>query len=161
MRICIILLLVLALAGCNGKGGANGREGNDSGLVDVESIMDTVYINKNPVVPEYIYLNIDSLSLGDPFTDPVGRYCFYRLVFSTSKETQSFNIEKIEIIRDGVLKLNSRFTIPYDKLGLDFVNPRIGLNQWISPEIIEISVNKKNVKLDLTKMKVLEMTEND
>ena len=161
-KIIVLLLSVIIFTGCFGKVGGNGRDANDSSLVDMESIRDTVYINNDPVVPEYIYLNIDSLSLGDPFTDRIGNYGFYRLVFSSSEETQSFHIEKIDIVGEGILKLDKRFTIPYDKLGLDFVNPRIGLIEWVSPEVIVLVVNDKKVKLDLTKMKVLEMNdEND
>ena len=133
---------------------------NDSSQSLKSSLKDTIYIKKDSaIVSEYIYLYLDSIKIGPPFDDKNNNYGYYRLLFASSEETQSFYIEKILIVGDGIVKLQKRFIIPSKILGFDDFLPDIKFIKFKSPEIIEINVGGKKMKLDITKMKVIEITE--
>ena len=154
---CLILIILLAIS-CKNKNGTNADSKNfDSARLSTLSLKDTVYLrNDSAIVPKDIYLNLDSIKTGSPYTDKAGIYCYYRLLFTSSEETRSFYIEKIQIVGDGIVKLEKRFKIPLKTLGLDFDSPAIDFVKWQSPEIIEIKVNGKTVELNISKMKVIE-----
>jgi|GEM_PF-2508614 len=121
-------------------------------------IRDTIYLHTDScIVPEEIYLYLDSVRIGNPFTDKAGNYGYYRLIFSSWEESRSFHIEKIHIIGDGLVKITNRFTIPSEKLGVDYDSPNIDLISWQTPEIITINVGDKRITFDITKMKAIDI----
>lgn len=154
----VILIITIGLFGCKAKNVTEaGSTANDSTHFLKTGLKDTVYLKRDSaIVPENIYLYLDSIKIGPPFTDKNNNYGYYRLLFASSEETQSFYIEKILIIGDGIVKLQKRFTIPTKILGFEDVTPFIKLIKWEIPEIIEINVNGKNMKLDITKKKIVE-----
>ena len=154
----LILIILFSILACTNKNvSKNGQSITDSASFINSSLKDTVFLKKDlAIVPEDLYLNLDSIKIGEPFTDKADKYGYYRLLFSTSEETHSFYIEKIQIIGDGVLKLNRRFKIPAEVLGLEHDSPNINLIRWQTPEIIEINVDGKRMKLNISKMKLIE-----
>lgn len=158
MRNTCLILIILFTISCKNKNGINAESKNiDSARISNISLKDTVYLrNDSAIVPKEIYLNLDSIKTGSPYTDKTGIYGYYRLLFTSSEEIRSFYIEKIQIVGDGIVKLEKRFKIPMKTLGLDSDSPAIDLVKWQSPEIIEIKVDGKTVELNISKMKVVE-----
>jgi hypothetical protein len=154
-----LIIILLATVSCNRINTKKGSEMIDSSKTSNLELKDTISVKDNSaVVPEDIYLYIDSLKIGPPFTDNKGKYGFYRLIFSSSEETQSFHIEKIEIIGDGIVKLDKRFKIPEEILGDEDIFPSIGLIKWQTPEIIIININgSKQMGLNITELKAVEI----
>jgi len=154
-NIYLILIISCVMISCKSKNAFDKRQS----IIDSTSILktsskDTIYLkNDSNIVPESIYLNLDSIKIGKPFTDKANVYGYYRLLFSSSEETRSFYIEKINIVGDGIVKLEKRFKIPPQVLGLDSDFPSIDLIKWQAPDIIEISVNGQTMQLDISKMK--------
>ena len=155
----LIIIILLSILGCTNKNTSkNGSSITDSASFINSSLKDTVYIKKDSaIVPDNLYLNLDSIKIGEPFTDKANKYGYYRLLFSSSEETHSFYIEKIKIVGDGVVKLEKRFKITPQILGLEYDSPFIVLIRWQTPEIIEINVNGKRMQLDISKMKAIEI----
>jgi len=156
---CQILIMLLLLAGCSAKKERESGSGNtDSTGFKHLALTDTVYVNNEPeIVPEELYLSLDSIKTGSPFTDKSDNYGLYRLLFTSSEETHGFYIEKIKIVGDGKAKLEKRFKIPPKVLGEENDFPDIVLIKWQSPEIIEINVNDKRIRLNITTMKATEI----
>jgi len=155
----LILIIPFAMLGCKSKNVSDTEPFIiDSTRILNAGIKDTIYLrNDSTIVPESIYLNLDSIKIGDPFTNKEDIYGYYRLLFSSCEETHSFYIEKIKIVGDGIVKLEKRFKIPQHVLGLDYDSPSIDLIRWQSPEIIEINVDSKRMQLDISKMKAVEI----
>ena len=78
-------------------------------------------------------------------------------MFSSSEETRSFHIEKIQVVGDGIVKLVKRFKIPSEVFGAGNDYSNIDFIKWFSPEIVEISVDGKKMKLDITKLNAVEV----
>jgi len=156
---CLILLILLSLAGCGTKKVRESGSGSTDSAGPVHSgLKDTVYVQKEPsIVPEDLYLNLDSIKSGAPFTDRSDNYGYYRLLFSSSEETQSFHIEKIKIVFDGIVKLEKRFEIPPRVFGFENDFSHIVLIRWQAPEIIELIVDGKRMVLDITSLKATEI----
>jgi hypothetical protein len=159
MKAQYLIIILLATAGCNKNNVSKESEKMDSLKSSNLVLKDTIYIHDDQaIVPEDIYLYIDSIKFGDPFTDNNGTYGYYRLIFSSSEETQSLHIEKINIIGDGIVKLDKRFEIPTGVLGNDYILPFIGLIKWQTPEIIVINIDgNKRMELNITKMKAVKI----
>lgn len=160
-KISLFLIIITGILSCKAKSTTETESNtNDSSQSLVTSLKDTIYLKKDSaIVSENIYLYLDSIKSGDAFDDKNNNYGYYRLLFASSEETQSFYIEKILIVGDGIVKLQNRFMIPSKILGFDDFSPNIKFIKWESPEIIEINVGSKKMKLDITKMKVIEITE--
>lgn len=159
MKAKYLIIILLATTSCNRINTNKESEMIDTSKSSNLVLRDTICVkDDSPIVPEDIYLYIDSLKIGNSFTDNKGTYGYYRLIFSSSEETQSLHIEKIGIIGDGIVKLEKRFEIPEEVLGDDYILPSIGLIKWQTPEIIVISINgSKQMGLNITKMKAVEI----
>jgi len=155
VQIVFLLFILLAIYGCKRNAVIPKPE---TVKLSGSHLRDTIFLHTDScIVPEGIYLYIDSIKIGNPFTDKAGKYGYYRLLFSSSEETRSFHIEKIQIIGDGIVRLENRFTIPSEKLGLDYDYPNIDLISWQTPEIITINVGDKIITFDITKMKAIDI----
>ena len=151
MQIAFLLFIFFAIYGCKRNAVSPKPETVE---LSHSQLRDTIYLHTDScIVPEEIYLYIDSIRIGNPFTDKTGKYGYYRLIFSSSEEARTLHIEKIQIIGDGIVKMETRFTIPSEKLGLDYDYPDIELISWQTPEIITIKVGDKIMNFDITKMK--------
>jgi len=155
IQIAFLLFLLFAIYGCKRNAVIQKPEAIE---LSNSHLRDTIYLHTDScIVPEDIYLYIDSIKIGYPFTDKAGKYGYYRLIFSSSEETRTLHIEKIQIIGDGIVKMETRFTIPSEKLGLDYDFPNIDLIGWKTPEIIIINVGDKIITFDITKMKAIDV----
>ena len=144
MKAIYFLLIPLVLIGCQRTNGKKKLSLNDSINIQQSKHVDTVFIDKSKgIVPDWIYLDMDSLTTGAPFDDLNGNYGFYRIIFTISEETKSLFCEKITIVGDGKAKIDKRIQLPEDIAGnKDFTyNKFLG---WKSPEIIELKVYREN-----------------
>jgi hypothetical protein len=155
----LILFIPFLISNCKGKNVSDLKLGiiDSSSILKARSNETKQHKNDTSIVPESIYLNLDSIKIGNPFTNNEDIYGYYRLLFTSSEETQNFYIEKIKIVGDGLVKLEKRFKIPPQVLGLDHDCPSIEFIRWQTPEIIEINVDSKKIQLDLSKLKVVEI----
>ena len=151
MQIAFLLFIFFAIYGCKRNAVIPKPETVE---LSHSQLRDTIYLHTDScIVPEEIYLYLDSVRVGYTFTDKAGNYGYYRLIFSSWEESRSFHIEKIHVIGDGIVKIMNRFTIPSEKLGVDYDSPNIDLISWQTPEIITIKVGDKIMNFDITKMK--------
>ena len=101
------------------------------------------------IVPESIYLYLDSIKIGQPFTSKNKKYGYYRLLFTSSEETQTIYVEKLNIVGNGLVKLEERFD-----LSSKISNSYVGDIHWFNPEIINISLNDTTIHFNLSTMKI-------
>jgi hypothetical protein len=121
----------------------------------INKIDNTYHINADSItILETLYLNLDSIKIGKPFTDKNNNYGYYRLLFSSSEETQTVYVEKIDIIDDGIVKLKRRFNLTSLFIEQDIYPFLIKFVGWKTPEIIEIIVNNTQIHLNLTSLKM-------
>jgi len=154
-NIVLLLIIPILIMGCKNKNGINAGSGTTDSVNS--KLKEAVYVKSDSaIVPEQLYLSLDSIKIGAPFTDKADNYGYYRLLFSSSEETRSFHIEKIQVVGDGKMKLIKRFIIPTEVFGTDNNLLNIDFIKWYSPEIIEINVNGKKMKFDITKLNVVE-----
>lgn len=137
MKNIYFLAFLIVLIGCQ-------KANNKTDLTSKDSISinhsDTIYVDKSDcIVPDWIYLDMDSITNGSPFDDKDGNYGFYRLIFTMSEETKNLFAEKLTIIGDGKVKIDKRLAIPKDILELKGYSYGEFLG-WQSPEIIELKV---------------------
>jgi hypothetical protein len=105
--------------------------------------------NSSSIMPDF-YLYIDSLKAGEAFTDKSDMYGYYRLLFVSGEETRSFYVEKINIVGDGIVKLQNRYKIEEETFGININDSDFKFLQWKSPELIEVYSRGKKVVLNLT-----------
>jgi len=121
----------------------------------INKIDNTYHINADSItILETLYLNLDSIKIGKPFTDKNNNYGYYRLLFSSSEETQTVYVEKIDIIDDGIVKLKRRFNLTSLFIEQDIYPFLIKFVGWKTQEIIEIIVNNTQIHLNLTSLKM-------
>ncbi|GAT63662.1 hypothetical protein [Paludibacter jiangxiensis] len=101
------------------------------------------------IMPDF-YLYIDSMKTGEAFTDKSDMYGYYRLLFVSSEEIRSFYVEKINIVGDGIVKLQNRYKIEDETFGININDSDFKFLQWKSPELIEVYSRGKKVVLNLT-----------
>lgn len=146
---CLIPFIMCIIIGCNNKQVDN----NQSQPSSVTNLKDTVSVKTDStIIIENLYLNLDSIKIGDSFIDKNENYGYYRLLFSSCEETQSVYVEKINIIDDGVVKLDKRFKLSSELFGNNIKTSSVEFVSWTTPEIIKIRLNEKLVKFNLTTM---------
>lgn len=144
-----ILFILCIILGCNSKKVDNNQPQISSG----GCINDTVCVKTDSVIIlESLYLNLDSIKTGDTFINKNEMYGYYRLLFSSSEETQSVYVEKINIIGDGVVKLEKRFRLSTQIFGDSFNTNSIEFVSWETPEIVKIRLDETLINFNLTKM---------
>jgi hypothetical protein len=102
------------------------------------------------IVPEGIYLYMDSVKIGRSFTNKSNKYGYYRLLFTSSEEMQTIYVEKLNIVGDGLVKLGERFD-----LSLKLFNGYVKSIHWVTPEIININLNDTIIHFNLSTKKVI------
>lgn len=143
-----LVMVISLIISCSGK------RNNQSNVSSSDSLKDTVYIKTDStIILENLYLNLDSIKIGDPFTDNDEKYGYYRLLFSSSEEMQSVYVEKINIIDDGQVKLEKRFKLSPELFGDNFETFPIEFVNWEAPEIIKIIIDGTLINLNLTTLK--------
>ena len=140
MKSIYFLVIPIVFLGCKRTSDNPKSFLNDFLNIKQSRHFDTIFVEKSKcIVPDYIYLDMDSLTSGNTYEDNNGNYGFYRVIFTMSEETKSLFCEKMTIIGDGKVRIDKRIQLPediaskkeysYDKF--------IG---WKSPEIIELKV---------------------
>ncbi len=142
------IMIITIIISCSGK------RNNQTNVSSLKSIKDTVYVKTDStIILESLYLNLDSIKIGEPFTNKDEKFSYYRLLFSSSEETQSVYVEKIDIIDDGQVELGKRFRLSPELFGNDFKAFPIAFVNWEAPEIVKIIINGTLINLNLTSLK--------
>ena len=146
MKSIYFLIISIVLVGCKRTNENSKSSLNDSMNIQQSKYVDTIFIDKSKcIVPDWIYLDMDSLTSGDPFEDNNGNDGFYRIIFTMSEETKSLFCEKMTITGDGKVRIDKRIRLPEDITG----NKEYSYDKflgWKSPEIIELKVFGANTE---------------
>ncbi|MBT7142942.1 MAG: hypothetical protein HN704_10460 [Bacteroidetes bacterium] len=128
---------------------------NDSYFSNSESKIDSML--NLAAYSHYLYLY--SLSNGDYWRDETtNNSYFYRLLFSSVGEEAYIDVEKIEILEEGKLKLVSRIKLQPEIFNLEYFPLRPNLIIWKSPIEVVVKINMNHYLLDLrnTSAKIIE-----
>jgi len=154
--------LTLAFAGIGFLGCSAETAELDGKKNDTVFICDTVYLEEKSAISDDFYFSINSIYAGNCWEkENDGDYWYYyRILFTSIEEQDYIYIEEIKIIADSKVKLIKRTKIQpqlfgIESFGLDSFHYKPELIEWISPTVVKLLIEKKEYKLDISKMKIV------
>ena len=151
--------LTLAFAGISLLGCSAETAELDAKKNDTVFIRNTVYIEEESAISDDFYFSINSIYAGNCWEKENDWY-YYRILFTSIEEQDYIYIEEIKIIADSKVKLIKRTKIQpklfgIEFFGLDSFHYKPELIEWISPTVVKLLIEKKEYKLDISKMKIV------
>lgn len=96
-----------------------------------------------------MYLTLDSIENGETFTGEDQEYGYFRLLFSSSEETQSVFVEKINIVGDGLVQLEQRIKLTPQLVSGKYETTNFEYVGWETAVTIKIRVDDSLVDVNL------------
>jgi hypothetical protein len=145
-KIFFVFFVICINISCNSKNAKIVSNANPR-----NSLRDTLYLKTDSmIILESLYLNLDSIKVGDTFTSKDNQFGYYRLLFSSSEEMQSVYAEKINIIGDGKVELYQRIKLSPELFGERPEASSYEFIGWETSEIVKIKLDSLIFRINLT-----------